>query len=81
MVANILRATINGTANAMQQAALAVDDALATAMHATRDRHQEIINKNLRCQSLKQHEWHYTVGQEVMIKEINPNKLQPRAHG
>eukprot|EP00957_Ditylum_brightwellii_P189868 14454674-Ditylum_brightwellii.AAC.1 len=35
-VANILRATTNGQANNMQQAVNAVDDALATAMHATR---------------------------------------------
>eukprot|EP00957_Ditylum_brightwellii_P144763 11026606-Ditylum_brightwellii.AAC.1 len=36
MVANILRATTNGQANNMQQAVNAVDDALVTAMHATR---------------------------------------------
>eukprot|EP00957_Ditylum_brightwellii_P085246 6483286-Ditylum_brightwellii.AAC.1 len=36
MVANILRATTNGQENNMQQAANTVDDALATAMHATR---------------------------------------------
>eukprot|EP00957_Ditylum_brightwellii_P083146 6321646-Ditylum_brightwellii.AAC.1 len=45
------------------------------------DRGQEIINKNLRCQNLKRREWDYAVGQEVLIKEVDPSKLQPRAHG
>eukprot|EP00957_Ditylum_brightwellii_P119292 9100858-Ditylum_brightwellii.AAC.1 len=35
-VANILRTTTNGVAHTMQQATHAVDDALATTMHATR---------------------------------------------
>eukprot|EP00957_Ditylum_brightwellii_P158293 12049129-Ditylum_brightwellii.AAC.1 len=35
-VANILSTTTNGMATVMQQAVHAVDDALATAMHATR---------------------------------------------
>eukprot|EP00957_Ditylum_brightwellii_P020061 1513669-Ditylum_brightwellii.AAC.1 len=73
----------------MQKATHAVNDALVTAMHATRliadlvaiwDRCQEIINENLRCQNLKQQEWDYAIGQEVLIKEVDTSKLQPRAH-
>eukprot|EP00957_Ditylum_brightwellii_P167045 12717046-Ditylum_brightwellii.AAC.1 len=46
-----------------------------------RDRRQEIINENLLRQNLKQQEWQCAVGQEVLIKEIDPNELQPMAHG
>eukprot|EP00957_Ditylum_brightwellii_P162848 12400741-Ditylum_brightwellii.AAC.1 len=42
---------------------------------------QEIINKNLHQQNLKRCEWNYAVGQEVLIKTVDPTKLQPRAHG
>eukprot|EP00957_Ditylum_brightwellii_P184162 14027222-Ditylum_brightwellii.AAC.2 len=43
---------------------------------AIRDCHQEIVNKNLCHQNLKRREWHYAMGQEVLIKETDPNKLQ-----
>eukprot|EP00957_Ditylum_brightwellii_P189225 14403113-Ditylum_brightwellii.AAC.1 len=46
-----------------------------------RDRRQELINENLCRQNLKCCEWDYAVGQEVLIKEVDPNKLQQRAHG
>eukprot|EP00957_Ditylum_brightwellii_P011549 873264-Ditylum_brightwellii.AAC.1 len=46
-----------------------------------RDKRQVMINENLRRQNLKCREWNYMVGQDVLIKEVDPNKLQPRAHG
>eukprot|EP00957_Ditylum_brightwellii_P078112 5938282-Ditylum_brightwellii.AAC.1 len=42
---------------------------------------QESINRNLCQQNLKRHEWNYTVEQEVLIKTVDPTKLQQRAHG
>ena len=29
----------------------------------------------------RRREYQYTVGQEVLIKTISPNKLEPQAHG
>eukprot|EP00957_Ditylum_brightwellii_P079164 6020621-Ditylum_brightwellii.AAC.1 len=43
-VANILRTTTNNRANNYQQAARAVDDALATAIHATRCAMSQTLN-------------------------------------
>eukprot|EP00957_Ditylum_brightwellii_P020297 1531803-Ditylum_brightwellii.AAC.1 len=81
-VANVLITTTNGHANAMQQAVQTVDDVLATTVHAKRcAKRQLMINENLRKQNLKQREWNYAMGQEVLIKSVNPSKLEPRAHG
>ena len=33
---------------------------------------------NLRCQNRKRREWNYAVGQEVLIKSVDPTKLEPR---
>eukprot|EP00957_Ditylum_brightwellii_P031742 2407121-Ditylum_brightwellii.AAC.1 len=99
----------------MQQAQRAVDDALATAMYATRcavsqtlgispgalafhrdmlvdlptiadllmiqQKRQVLIDESMRRQNLKRRDWNYAVGQEVLIKMIDPTKLQPRFHG
>ena len=42
---------------------------------------QQLIDKNLRRQNQKRREFKYEVGQEVLIKSVNPNKLEPKAHG
>eukprot|EP00957_Ditylum_brightwellii_P061941 4700767-Ditylum_brightwellii.AAC.1 len=115
MVANILRTTTNNRANNYQQVLRAVDDALATAIHATqcavsqtlntspgilvfgrdifldlpgiddlitiRKRRQHLIDENLHRQILKRKEYDYAVGHEVLIKAVNPAKLEPKAHG
>ena len=36
---------------------------------------------NLRHQNRKRREWNYAAGQEVLIKSVDPTKLEPRAHG
>ena len=46
-----------------------------------RHKRQVLIDENLRPQNQKRHEWDYAVGQEVLIKTVSPNKLEPRAHG
>ena len=45
------------------------------------ERRQIRIDENLRRQNQKRREYHYTVGQEVLIKAVNPGKLEARAHG
>ena len=42
---------------------------------------QVLVDENLRRQNRKRREWNYAVGQEVLIKTVDPNKLEPRAHG
>ena len=46
-----------------------------------RQKRQLLIDENVRRQNQKRREFHYQVGQEVLIKTVSPNKLQPRAHG
>ena len=46
-----------------------------------RDRRQQLIDENLRRQNERRREYRYEVGQEVLIKAIDPKKLDPRAHG
>ena len=99
----------------MDQAAQIVEDALATAMHATRcsvsralgtspgnlvfrrdmfidlplvadlidiqQRRQLRIDENLRRQNAMRREHHYQAGQQVLVKTVNPSKLEPRTHG
>ena len=45
------------------------------------EKRQQVIDDNLRRQNRKRRVWDYAVGQEVLIKAIEPNKLQARAHG
>ena len=46
-----------------------------------RDRRQQLIDDNLRWQNAKRREHYYDIGQEVLIKALDPRKLDPRAHG
>ena len=45
------------------------------------NKRQVLIDENLRRQNRKRREWNYAVGQEVLIKSVDPTKLEPRAHG
>eukprot|EP00957_Ditylum_brightwellii_P025437 1923631-Ditylum_brightwellii.AAC.1 len=45
-----------------------------------RDRRQYLIDENLCRQNLKSKEYDYAVGHEVLIKAVNPAKLEPKAH-
>jgi hypothetical protein len=46
-----------------------------------RDRRQHLIDENLWRQNLKCKEHDYAVGHEVLIKAVNPAKLEPKAQG
>ena len=115
-VANILRTTLATYQPAnVDQANQIIENALATAVHATRcavaqsigtspgnlvfrrdmfidlplvadlvdiqQRRQLKIDENLRRQNQKRREYHFHIGQPVLIKTITPSKLEPRAHG
>jgi len=42
---------------------------------------QVLIDENLRRQNKRRRDFNYATGQEVLIKTVNPSKLEPRAHG
>ena len=42
---------------------------------------QVMIDENLRRQNSKRRDFNYSIGQEVLVKAVNPAKLEPRAHG
>ena len=42
---------------------------------------QRLIDKNLQRQNQQRQMFDYAIGQQVLVKAINPSKLQPRAHG
>mmetsp|Transcript_27581 Transcript_27581/g.40549 ORF Transcript_27581/g.40549 Transcript_27581/m.40549 type:complete len:847 (+) Transcript_27581:174-2714(+) len=46
-----------------------------------RAKRQVQINRNLERENRKRKNWNYQVGDEVLIKTVNPSKLEPRAHG
>ena len=41
---------------------------------------QVIVDENLRRQNQKRREFNYSVGQELLMKTVNPDKLGPRSH-
>ena len=58
-----------------------IDLPLHADLVTIRDKRQQLIDENLRRQNAKRKEFRYEVGQEVLIKNVNPSKLEPRAHG
>ena len=46
-----------------------------------RDRGQQFINENLRRHNSKRYDYHHKVRDLIMIKDDEPNKLEPRLHG
>ena len=45
------------------------------------EKRQVTIDENLRRQNKKRREFHYSVNQDVLVKAVNPSKLEPRANG
>ena len=58
-----------------------LDLPIITNLYQIQQKRQVLIDENLRRQNLKRRDFNYAVGQEVLVKNINPNKLEPRAHG
>ena len=54
-----------------------LDVPLLADLVTIRDRRQQLIDENLQRQNARRREYQYTVGQEVLIKTISPNKLEP----
>ena len=71
----------NSPGGIVYQRDMLLDIPLVTDMVLVQQRRQMLIDDNLMRQNRKRREYHFAVGQEVLIKEINPGKLDPRAHG
>ena len=46
-----------------------------------RQRRQLLIDENLMKQNRKRYDYNYSVGDAVLMRTIEPRKLDPRAHG
>eukprot|EP00957_Ditylum_brightwellii_P155571 11842311-Ditylum_brightwellii.AAC.2 len=46
-----------------------------------RDRRQHLIDENLHRHNLKHKEYDYVVSHKMLIKTVNPAKLERKAHG
>ena len=42
---------------------------------------QQVVDSNLQRANLRRHDYDYTIGGQVLIKTVDPNKLQERYHG
>lgn len=58
-----------------------LDLPIITDLFRIQQRRQVLIDENLRRQNRKRRDYDYRIGQEVLVKTLNPGKLQPRAHG
>ena len=64
-----------GTQNALRHSFATVAD-----LNAIKQR-QLIIDDNLRRQNARRHHYDYHTGVQVLVKEVDPAKLQSRSHG
>ena len=58
-----------------------VDVPVLADLITIQERRQQKVNENLMRENAKRREYYFEVGQEVLVKADNPNKLEPRAHG
>jgi hypothetical protein len=58
-----------------------IDLPLVSDLIQIRDCRQQLIHENLQQQNDKRREYRYTVGQEVLIKSVDPTKMEPKAYG
>lgn len=58
-----------------------LDLPVITDLLTIQEKRQVMIDENLRRQNQKRREYRYEVGGEVLIKTVNPSKLEARAHG
>ena len=58
-----------------------IDLPLVADLVDIQQRRQLKIDENLRRQNQKRREYHFHIGQPVLIKTITPSKLEPCAHG
>ena len=58
-----------------------LDRPLKADLVTIQQKRQQLIDENLRRQNTKRREFVYEVGQLVLVKTVNPNKLKPRAIG
>ena len=58
-----------------------LDIPIIADLEQIQQKRQIMIDENLRRQNSKRRNFNYSVGQEVLVKAVNPAKLEPRAHG
>jgi hypothetical protein len=59
-----------------------VDLPLVADFIQIRDRRQQLIDEKLQRQNAKRRKYRYAaIGQEVLIKSVDPTKMEPKAHG
>ena len=58
-----------------------LDIPLVADLIMIREKRQQLIDENLRRQNAKRRHWDYVAGQQVLIKTVDPTKLEERAHG
>ena len=58
-----------------------LDLPIITDLLQIQQKRQITIDENLIRQNRKRRDFNYSVGQKVLVKSVNPAKLEPRAHG
>ena len=79
--ASVSRALDTSPGNLVFRCDMFLDLPLFADLVTIRDKRQQLIDENLRRQNAKRREFRYAVGQEVLIKAVDPRKLDARAHG
>jgi hypothetical protein len=78
---SVLRSLGTSPGNLIFHHDMFIDLPLVADLIQIRDCRQQLIHENLRQQNAKRREYHYAVGQEVLIKSVDPTKMEPKAHG
>lgn len=58
-----------------------LDVPLTSDLVQIQEKQQQLLDENLRRQNMKQQEYKYEVGQEILIRADDLTKLEPEAHG
>lgn len=58
-----------------------LDLPIVTDLLLIQQKRQALIDENLRRENMKRRSFDFRVGQRVLIKSVDPRKLDPRAHG
>ena len=79
--ASVSRALNTSPGNLVFNRDMFVDVPLISNLAAIRDRRQQLIDENLIRENKKRREFRYQAGQEVLLKSVDPRKMDPKAHG
>ena len=79
--ASVSRALNTSPGNLVFNRDMFIDVPLISNLAAIRDRRQQLIDENLIRENKKRREFRYQAGQEVLLKSVDPRKMDPKAHG